>query len=78
MDGRKDGGSSPESSKVELEAKVSTKRFALSVEEIAIVSSERKRGGKEDTEKLLERFFARCQKVRGEFELESSAHLERI
>ena len=69
LDGGREGGTAPESSKVEYEVKVSTKRFTLSVEEIAIVSSERKRVGKEDTEKLLERFLARCQKVRGEFEL---------
>ena len=75
LDGGRDGGTAPESSKVELEEKVSMKSSALSVEETAIESSDRKRGGKEDEVKLLERFLARCQKEREEFELESSEHL---
>ena len=78
LDGGGDGGTAPESSKVELEEKVSTKSSALSVEETAIESSDRKRGGKDDEVKLLERFLARCQKEREEFELESSEHLLRM
>ncbi|WP_435362541.1 hypothetical protein, partial [Klebsiella pneumoniae] len=73
-----DGGTAPESSRVEFEEKVSTKSSALSVEETAIEPSDRKRGGKDDEVKLLERFLARCQKEREEFELESSEHLRRM
>ena len=44
FEGGGDGGTAPESSKVELEEKVSTKSSALSVEETAIEPSHRKRG----------------------------------
>ena len=74
-EGGGDEETAPESSKVEFEEKVSTKSSALSVEETAIEPSDRKRGGKDDEVKLLERFLARCQKEREEFELESSEHL---
>ena len=40
-----------------------------------VVPSEWERGGKDEEEKLLERFLARCQKAWEELELDSSVHL---
>lgn len=51
-EGAKVGGTEPESSKVEFCAKVSVKREALSEDLMAMLPSERKRGGKEETVKL--------------------------
>ena len=51
-----------ESSREELEKKREPKRLAFSVGETAIVSSERKRGGKLDLQKLLEILLAKDQK----------------
>ena len=70
MRGGGEGGTAPESSKVELLAKVWEKSLALSKEEMTVEPSERKRGGKEEEEKLLEIFLASCQKSQGELELE--------
>ena len=47
---------------MELEEKREPKRVALSVGETAVVSSERKSGGKVERQKLLEMHFAEDQK----------------
>ena len=62
-EGGGEGGTAPESSKVEFLPKVWEKSVALSEEEMTVEPSERKRGGKEEEEKLLEICLARCQKA---------------
>ena len=56
------GDATLESSREELEEKREPKRLALSAGETAIVSSERKRGGKPDLQKLLEILLDKDQK----------------
>jgi len=60
--GASEGDGMLESSSVELEEKREPKRVALSVGETAIVSSERKGGGKVEQQKLLEILLAQDQK----------------
>ena len=59
-------GTAPESSKVELEAKIWAKSLALEEGKTAVVSSEDTKGGKVDEEKLELTFFAKCHKGREE------------
>lgn len=61
-------GIAPESSKVELEAKVSEKSSALVEGRTAVEPSEEIRGGKEEEAKFELTFFAKCQKEREEEE----------
>merc|ERR1711980_60648 len=60
--GRLGGDATLESSKEELEEKREPKRLAFSAGETAIESSERKRGGEPDLQKLLEILLAKDQK----------------
>ena len=62
------GGIAPESSRVELEAKVSEKSSALAEGKTAVEPSEEIREGKEEEAKLELTFFAKCQKGREEEE----------
>ena len=62
MEGGGVGGIAPESSRVELEAKVSEKSSALAEGKTTVEPSEEIRGGKEDETKLELTFFAKCQK----------------
>ena len=71
---REGGGIAAESSKVELEENKEPKRLAFSVGVLAIELSVRKRGGKEDLQKLLEIFLARDQKDLVVVELVKPAH----
>lgn len=58
LDGGGDTGIAPESSKVEIEAKVWAKSSGLSKEEMATVLSEQMKGGREVTIKFLEWLLA--------------------
>src|ERR1044072_8426701 len=77
LEGVEGGGIAPESSKVELEAKVRAKSSALVEGKMAVVPSEETRGGKEEEAKLELTFFAKCQKRREEEEPERLLHFLR-
>src|ERR1044072_9490005 len=62
LEGVEAEGTAPESSKVELEAKVYAKSSALEEGKTAVVPSEDTKGGKEEEAKLELTFFAKGQK----------------
>ena len=77
LEGVEGVGTAPESSKVELEAKVWAKSSALEEGKTAVVPSEDTRGGKEEEAKLELTFFAKCQKGSEEVEPERLLHFKR-